>query len=153
MNKPLVILIAGAVILSAGISVAFFLPEEKALVVKSSDVYTWDCEYPERKPEAITLTCGDGGQYIDEITWNTWGGTGAQGTGIYHVNDCDPSCAEGNFHSTSVTIALSDLETYQGESYLRSMIFETTSGENLPNSGKSFYQWDLMDFIEGMEKN
>ena len=116
----------------------------------SAEVFTWDCEYPEQKPEAITLTCGDGGQYIDEITWDVWGASGAQGTGVYHVNDCDPSCAEGNFLSAPVTIELSDLERYQGESYLRTMTFETTGGENLPNSGQSFYQWDVMEFAEMM---
>lgn len=115
-----------------------------------TEVYTWDCEYPEQKPEAITLTCADGGQYVDDITWDTWSSSGAQGTGVYHVNDCDPNCAEGNFLSAPVTIQLSDLSTYRGKNYLRTMTFETTGGENLPNSGQSFYQWDVMEFAEMM---
>jgi hypothetical protein len=150
MNKPKVVVTAGAVLLSAALAVTFFLSEDNAPVVKSSEVYTWDCEYPEQKPEAITLTCADGGQYIDDITWDTWSASGAQGTGFYHVNDCDPNCAEGNFLSAPVTIQLSDLSTYQGKSYLRTMTFETTSGENLPNSGQSIYQWDVMEFAEMM---
>jgi hypothetical protein len=153
MNKPKVVLTASAVFLSAALAVAFFLPQEKTNTASSSEVYTWDCEYPEVKPEAITITCADGGQYIDDITWDTWSSSGAQGTGVYHVNDCDPNCAEGDFLSAPVTIQLSNLSTYQGKSYLRTMTFESVRGEKLPNSDQSFYQWDLMEFVEGMEKN
>ena len=153
MNKPKAVFTASAVFLSAALAVLFFLSDQKTPAVKSSEIYTWDCEYPEQKPEAITLTCADGGQYIEDITWNTWSASGAQGTGVYHVNECDPNCAEGDFLSAPVTIQLSDLSAYQGKSYLRTITFETTSGENLPNSGQSLYQWDLMEFVEGIEKN
>ena len=153
MNKSKVVLTASAVFLSSALAVHFFLSDQKTPAVTSSEIYTWDCEYPEVKPAAITITCADGGQYIDDITWNTWGQSGARGIGMYHANECDPNCAEGDFLSAPVTIQLSDFSVYQGQSYLRTITFETTSGENLPNSGQSLYQWDLMEFVEGIEKN
>lgn len=116
----------------------------------SSEVYTWDCEYAESKPEAITFTCGDGGQYVDGITWSSWGKDGAQGTGEYHVNTCDPNCAEGEFLSAEVKIRLSDLTEYNGLNYLRTLTMKTINGENLPESGQSTYEWDVMEFAEMM---
>ena len=150
MNKPKVVLTASAVFLSAALAVAFFLPPEKTDTASSSEVYTWDCEYPEAKPEAITITCADGGQYIDDISWQRWGSTGAQGTGTYHVNDCDPNCAEGEFLSAEVEVTLSDLTEYKGLNYLRTLTMRTKNGENLPESGQSTYEWDVMEFAEMM---
>jgi len=111
---------------------------------------TWDCEYPTQKPEALTITCADGGMYLDQIDWSRWDQELAEGTGIYNVNNCEPSCAEGTFSRTKVRIYLSELTPYKGEQYLRTLVFETLNGENLPNSGQSFYQWDLMEFAEMM---
>lgn len=128
----------------------FFQVTRAANTLKGSEVYTWDCEIPDQKPQAITITCGDGGQYIDGIKWDSWGASGAQGTGTYHVNDCEPNCAEGNFLSATVTVELSNLTTYKGKSYLRTLDFKTLDGTNLPHSGQSFYQWDVMEFAEAM---
>jgi hypothetical protein len=116
----------------------------------ASEVYTWDCEYAESKPEAITFTCADGGQYVDGITWSSWGKDGAQGRGEYHVNTCDPNCAEGEFLSADVEVSLSDLTEYQGQNYLRTLSMKTLNGENLPESGQSTYEWDVMEFAEMM---
>lgn len=116
----------------------------------STEVFTWDCEYAETKPEAITFTCGDGGQYVDGITWSTWGNEGAKGTGKYRVNTCDPNCAEGEYLSAPVEIILSDLTEYKGLNYLRTLTIKTLTGENLPESGQSTYEWDVMEFAEMM---
>ncbi len=150
MNKSKVLLTAGAVFLSAALAVTFLNSSEKTSITQLSEVYTWDCEYPDQEPEAITITCGDGGQYIDGITWNKWDLTGAEGTGTYHVNDCSPNCAEGNFLSTQVKVELSNLVEYKGKNYLRTLTFTTLTNENLPESGQSFYEWDVMEFAEMM---
>jgi hypothetical protein len=41
---------------------------------------------------------------------------GAEGTGIYMANDCDPSCAKGSFLKVPVNVYLSDLTT-DGKNY------------------------------------
>lgn len=118
--------------------------------VGASLVYTWDCEYPEQKPEAITLTCGDGNMYVDQIEWHSWSADGADGTGRYNVNDCDPNCADGNFLVADVNISLTSLTEFEGAYYLRNLEIETLSGQNLPDLGSNYFQWDVMEFVESM---
>jgi hypothetical protein len=115
-----------------------------------TETYTWDCEYPVQKPDALTLTCGDGGMYVDKITWSTWDSSGAEGTGYYNVNDCTPDCADGTFRKVEVKVSLSNVANYNGEQYLRTMRIESQNGESLPESGQDFMEWDLMDFAEMM---
>ncbi len=118
--------------------------------VGASLVYTWDCEYPEQKPEAITLTCGDGNMYLDQIQWQSWSVDGAEGIGQYNVNDCDPNCADGNFLRADVKFTLTSLTEFEGAYYLRNLSLETLSGENLPDSNSNYFQWDVMEFAESM---
>ena len=115
-----------------------------------SEVYTWDCEIPEQKPEAITFTCADGNMYLDRIEWSRWDAQGAEGTGYYNANTCEPSCAEGEFVNTQVEISLSQPTAYQGKTFLRALVIRSSNGENLPNLSQSFYEWDVMEFAEMM---
>ena len=115
-----------------------------------SEVYTWDCEIPERKPGAITFTCADGNMYLDRIEWSRWDAQGAEGTGYYNANTCEPSCAEGEMVDIKVTIDLSRPTEYQGKTFLRSLVIRSLNGENLPNLSENFYEWDVMEFVEMM---
>ena len=150
MNKPRVALTAGAVFLSAALAVTLFLSQEETSNQSSSDVYTWDCEYPEKRPEQITLTCADGGMSVNRIEWSRWDESGAEGKGFYKVNNCDPNCAEGTMLEMPVRALLRDLVTYEGKQYLRTLVINSMSGENLPQSGESSLVWDVMEFVEMM---
>jgi hypothetical protein len=132
------------------VSAVFYSSHRAAEKTTATDghIYTWDCEIPTEKPDAITLTCGDGGMYVDEIVWETWNEYGAVGTGIYHANDCDPDCADGTFESAAVKVRLSELDFYRGKNYLRSLDIETKDGQYLPGQYSNTYTWDVMDFIE-----
>ena len=114
----------------------------------AKDIYTWDCEFPEHKPEAITLTCADGGLYVDEITWTSWSKTGATGIGTFHENLCEPSCAEGKFVSAPVNVELSNLTARKGKNYLRTLDISTQDGKDFPWGKANGYQWDVMEFAE-----
>ena len=150
MNKPRVALTAGAVFLSAALAVTLFLSQEETSNQSSSDVYTWDCEIPEQRPEQITLTCADGGMSVNRIEWSRWDESGAEGEGVYNVNDCEPNCAQGKMLEMPVSIRLNDLVTYEGKRYLRTLEINSISGENLPQSGESSLVWDVMEFVEMM---
>ena len=139
---------AGAVFLSAALAVTYFQVKEPA--VKATEVLTWDCELPEYKPEAITLTCASGGLYIDKIQWDTWSQKGATGTAIFYQNLCEPSCAEGQLVSEEVNIKLSDLTPRKGKFYLRTLDIETVTGKDFTWGRAGTYQWDVMEFIERM---
>jgi hypothetical protein len=147
------IFVAGAVFLSAALATNHFLSElntKPAIKVKPTEVLTWDCELPEFKPEAITLTCASGGLYVDQITWNSWTQNGATGTGTFSENLCEPSCSEGEQVQEKVNIRLSDLTPRKGKFYLRTLDMETVSGKDFTWGRGGTYQWDVMEFIERM---
>jgi hypothetical protein len=148
MMKSRAVFAAGAVFLSAALAVSYFQVKEPA--VKATDVLTWDCELPEYKPKAITLTCASGGYYVDEITWNTWTKEGATGSGIFHENLCDPSCAEGESVSEAVKLTLTELTPRKGKFYLRTLDIKTQSGKDFIWGRANGYEWDVMEFIEHM---
>ena len=79
--------------------------------IKPSDVYTFSCELVLQKPTAFSTTCADFGTAIFEVKWSMWSAEGAKGTGVYSVNDCDPSCAEGTRHEVPVYLWLLDSTT------------------------------------------
>ncbi len=65
----------------------------------------------EVKPVQIT-TSGDGSAYVDKITWSSWGGSRATGTGTLKLNDCNPNCAQGTYSGYPATVTLDGLKPY-----------------------------------------
>lgn len=119
--------------------------------ITSKDIQTFDCEYPEYKPETIMLTCGDGGWYVHKIVWHTWTKNGATGTGIFSQNLCDPSCAEGRFVEEAVNVRLSDIDRWKGKYYFRTLEISTTSGKDFTWGRAGNFYWDVMEFAEYMD--
>jgi hypothetical protein len=116
--------------------------------ITPEQVLTWDCETAEYKPESITITCADGGVFVEKIQWNTWSKEGTAGTGIYSENLCDPNCAEGKRVTAPVKITLSNLTIYKEKIYLRSLDINTLDGKDFPWGRTSGIEWDVMEFIE-----
>ncbi|GAA3860409.1 hypothetical protein ACWDR2_03050 [Streptomyces sp. NPDC003631] len=68
-----------------------------------------DCLWkPQVHPGDFMLACGDGNSRLASLRWSHWGADSAQATGTNLVNDCDPYCAAGTFHSYTVTVRLDD---------------------------------------------
>jgi hypothetical protein len=168
MIKSRAIFAAGAVFLSAALAASFFLvnkPAGKALSakpspaftipsnIKDSDVLTWDCEYPTYKPETIMIYCGDGGAYIQKITWSAWGESGAMGKGEYYKNLCEPDCADGKMVHAPVSLSLSNLTPRKGKFYLRTLDMRSLSGKDFPWAESGFFKWDVMEFAEQMNRD
>lgn len=66
-----------------------------------------DClEQPQVQPREFMLACGDGNNLLTSLHWKHWRSGSAVGTGRDVVNDCDPYCAAGRFHSYRVTVRL-----------------------------------------------
>jgi hypothetical protein len=65
-----------------------------------------DCRHLRIEPAKILFACGDGGYYVDHLKWGDWGVERAVGRGVFHINDCDPSCAGGTFHKRKGKIVL-----------------------------------------------
>jgi hypothetical protein len=49
------------------------------------------------RPRAIYFAC-DGGYFVKRLSWRFWLQRKARGHGVYHINDCTPSCAQGTYH-------------------------------------------------------
>jgi hypothetical protein len=65
-----------------------------------------NCHSVAFRPSYILFACGDGGFYATELAWSSWHPFRAAGRGIFHQNDCDPSCAGGTFHRVPGRIVL-----------------------------------------------
>ena len=152
MIKSRAIFAASAVFLSAALAAGYLIHNAKP-EIKPSQVLTWDCEYPEYKPKSIMIFCGDGGAYIDKITWTTWNQDGAQGTGEYFKNLCDPDCADGKIVHAPVNVRLSELTPRKGKYYLRTLDMSSVSGKDFPWGEARVFEWDVMDFAEQMNGN
>jgi hypothetical protein len=69
---------------------------------------THNCLHVTIRPAFIMFACADGGFYMTEGDWTTWHRWRATGHGLFHQNDCDPSCAGGTFHAARGRIVLFD---------------------------------------------
>jgi hypothetical protein len=147
VSKSRVAITASAVFLSAALAVVLFSAQESTSITPEQ-VLTWDCETSEYKPESITVTCADGGIYVEKIKWNTWTKDGATGIGILSENLCDPSCAEGQRVEAPVNLGLSNLTEQNGEFYLRTLDISSANGKEFPWGRADSFQWDVMDFLE-----
>jgi len=143
VKKPRAVIATSAVFLSAALVTSYFQLQEPA--IKATDVLTWDCESAVYKPESITLTCADGGWSLQQITWASWTEKGAEGTGTFRENLCEPSCAEGKIAEAQVMVELSDLTTYKGKFYLRTMDIVTPDGKDFPWGRAGVIDWTLRE--------
>jgi hypothetical protein len=141
MNKPRAALATIAVLLSAALVASYFQSQEPT--IKATDVLTWDCESLVYQPESITVTCADGGELIHSIVWATWTSKSASGSGIYSINLCNPSCAEGQRLEEPVEIALDNAEQDSRKFVYKTLIFSTLSGQNLPQANTKERRWEL----------
>jgi hypothetical protein len=59
--------------------------------------FVHDCIATKFRPRLYVPAC-DGAYFVKKLHWKYWWLRKAVGHGVYHINDCDPSCAEGTYH-------------------------------------------------------
>ena len=140
-------LIAGLIIiaLTAGSVLAFGKSYAR-------DIYTYNCELLEQRPEQLTKFCADAGVLVYDIKWKSWGYNGAEGTGTYSQNLCEPNCAEGKRVEEQVDLYLSGIEIIEGKRVLRFLTVNTKDGVLLPN-GNPYDDWDVAEFAVKMKES
>jgi hypothetical protein len=57
------------------------------------------------KPSSYVIACGDGNDYLTALHWVSWKNV-AFGSGTEHLNDCNPSCAQGKVYTYPVLVTL-----------------------------------------------
>ena len=63
-----------------------------------------------REPACGGFGCalsGDSTAFLFHMTWTTWSGSEAVGTGSYKLDDCNPDCAGGHVYSVATVVTLS----------------------------------------------
>ncbi len=89
-------------------------------LIDPMNIFAVVCGYPEHKPDVTTTNCADFGVQVNNISWHSWDGYGAHGTGVWSVNQCEPDCANGTRIGTPVEVRLSKLMTDGKRFYLTS---------------------------------
>jgi hypothetical protein len=171
VSKSRVVITAGAVFLSAALAVVSLKGSTAEPMVKAEQapiqtsapipaevrsnpvevankpdqIWTYNCEFPEQRPETILLTCADGGWMVTEIKWNSWTLNGASGLGIYSENQCDPDCATGERIDSKVKVRLSNPIIHKGRNILQTLDIEPNNGSQLPGDRTSL-SWNVAEF-------
>ena len=148
MRKNRSLIIVGAVFQSAALAAILISSNKNSLtttqpsLAANSDVWVYNCEIPEQRPELLMLTCGDGGMRLEDLMWAVWDKNGAVGYGTYLENDCQPSCAEGTYSRTSVYATLGEITEINGRNFLNSLVITADQEGELPG-GQPSISWDL----------
>lgn len=107
LRAPVVVAVALAAALLAPVSATSARAAQPARRTAEKTRVIADCVHRSIEPRKIVATCADGGVYAVVRSYGSWRRAQALGEGRLHMNDCDPSCAEGTFHSYRATFRLS----------------------------------------------
>ena len=80
-----------------------------------------DCVKPEVEPRSITVACADDGFVIEDLDWQSWGGSEASATGTARIRLCKPNCVEGPLREYDVDVTLSGFQDCEGAEAYRDL--------------------------------
>ena len=133
-------------------------PEESEILedpnpknLPAGNIWTYNCEIPVQLPESFYLTCADGGWYVYNIKWQSWGKTEANATAMYSEKVCEPDCADGYRVEAPVTLTISTSTNPGKKIYLTNLIMEASTEKNFQGGNRSL-TWDLGEFAKMMGK-
>ena len=93
--------------LGVGSPIANSASQVDVKVMGSNKTYvSHNCTGMKIEPRRILFACGDGNFFVTKLNWGSWHKRRAVGHGKFHLNDCDPSCAEGEFHTRKGRLVL-----------------------------------------------
>jgi hypothetical protein len=94
--------LAGALLAAALLSTAFAISASASTPLKITN-----CNKAASRPKLLTLTCGDGNTVLKGLSWTSFGGATARGSGTFVMNTCEPNCAQGKDVSYKVSVTAS----------------------------------------------
>jgi hypothetical protein len=88
---------------------------------------------PELRPTNYVITCADANASWKMVRWSSWGGKDAVGRGYLYLNDCQPDCAAGHFHSYLSQVVLSEVRQtkHHGPLYSEGTFSYSVKGKHL----------------------
>jgi hypothetical protein len=134
MKNPRPLLIVLAIITVVGISLGTITFVNRALL---EHVYVYNCGIIDYKPQSMT-------QFgVGNLEWDSWGAKGATAVGLYGVNLCDPTCAQGKWRFADVNVSLSKTIEVKGKMILTRIDIVAKDSKNLPQNNSPSLGWDL----------
>ena len=88
------------------------------------------------KPTTITLACGDGNFYVENLKWTGWGQSFAAAAGTGKANDCTPNCAAGHFHSYPMLLMVAGSQNCGGRPAYARVVYAFIGRSPYPPSSK-----------------
>jgi hypothetical protein len=153
INRNLAASLAVVGLLIVGLAVTQIKGDEpKSAKIAAGNIWTYDCEIPVQLPESFLLTCADGGWYVYDIKWQSWGAKEAKATAIFSENVCEPNCAEGYRVEAPVTLTLSTFAKPGKKIYLTNLVMNASTEKNFQNGDRTL-TWDLGEFAKMMDSN
>lgn len=116
------------------------------------NIWTYNCEIPVQLPESFYLTCADGGWYVYNIKWQSWGESEATATALFSEKVCEPNCAEGYRVEAPVKLNLTTFAKPGKKIYLTNLVIEASTEKNFADGNRSL-TWDLGEFAKMMDSN
>ena len=153
INRNLIASLAITALVIAGVA-ATQLKSDEAISKKvaANNIWTYDCEIPVQLPESFLLTCGDGGWYVYNIKWQSWGENEARATAIFSENVCEPNCAEGHRVEAPVNLTLTASARTGKKIYLTDLVMQASTEKTFENGDRTL-TWDLGEFAKIMADN
>jgi hypothetical protein len=112
--------------------------------ITPKNVFTFNCEIDEYKPETFFSACADGYTGIGKIKWSTWGINGATGTGWDYHNPCMPDCASDSIVYTQKYQLKLDTPIQMGKyAYLSVLHYVPIDASGKVTPGAKWELWDL----------
>jgi hypothetical protein len=151
INRNAIAFLAITALVIGGVA-ATQLKSDEAISTKvaANNIWTYDCEIPVQRPESFLLTCGDGGWYVYDIKWQSWGEQEAKATAIFSENVCEPNCAEGYRVEAPVDLILSTMAKPGKKIYLTNLVMQASTEKTFENGDRSL-RWDLGEFARMMD--
>ena len=108
-----------------------------------ASVYVTNCGQLQYKSSKIIGACGDGGIGVTKIHWESWNKKHAEGKGLFFVNNCNPSCADGKIVESEVSVSLSKLAKEQNKNTYTQIKITNRKKVNLPELDSRSVYWNL----------
>lgn len=107
-------------------------PSPSAGSAIATSAYLINCAHqPVSEPTEYTVTCGGAHSGIEHVTWTSWGGGHATGTGTYVENTCTPTCAAGLLDRYPIKLLADRIRVRDGSGVYRSITISFV--ESAPN--------------------
>ena len=126
------------------------IEDPNPLKLAAGNIWTYNCEIPVQLPESFYLTCADGGWYVYNIKWQSWGESEATATALFSEKVCEPNCAEGYRVEAPVNLTLTTFAKPGKTVYLTNLDMRASTEQNFESGNRSL-TWDLGEFAKMME--